>query len=122
MLRGTSTEVVCQWVRHGRQKAWVQGRWRVGGVDRQMGQGSATTFCVVGGMGMVLDAGFVCGMGVLPDGGVDGGVSGISSATASEVAVPARSSTAFFFRRFSSRSRKRKAAFDFNSGCPPTTT
>jgi hypothetical protein len=76
-----------------------------------MGQGSVVAFCIVGGgdggVGVVFDAGSVCGMGVLPDGGVDGGVSGISSATAEEVAVPALSSTAFFSRRFTSRSRKR---------------
>lgn len=100
-----SREAVCQEERQGTQKAWLQSRVRTGVVSTQMGQGScgvveAVCFCVVW-------------TGIL--GGLDGGVSGTSSAAEGVVAA------LFCCFLCCSRSLNLDAAFERNSGCPPTT-
>lgn len=82
----------------------MQSRRRVGGLEMQMGQGS---FCVV--------------EVVVPlEAGIDGGVEDVSSPLEVAAVAIALFSAAFSCRRFDSRSKNRYAAFERNSGFPPT--
>ena len=77
-----STEVVCQFIRQGRQNLCVQSRVRFGVFSTQMGQGSVVFCCV-----LVLLRRFV-GVESLEE-GVDGGVDEISLSSEEVAAVDA---------------------------------